>query len=225
MARPQNPKEALNLFLQKELKLDLAKGSVKYTSNPGAIGGFQSSVTLSCLGNQRFVGDICPDKKAAESSAAMKAVANVQRGAGAPPTAGEKKRLKPQAVTGQAVMEGKVEGDIAGQPQSKKAKKMETPSEGADHRDTLKDILSSILKINIETSDVNYVNKPLADGAYQCTAKVPVLPGYESAEIAGEVAVQQKTLAETKKLAIQHAAAQVISTILADDYYRGILEE
>jgi hypothetical protein len=63
-------KQLLVLMLQKKLQKGLTKGAIEYTTQEYPGTGFQTTVAIPADGGACFVGEVAPDKKAAEANAA-----------------------------------------------------------------------------------------------------------------------------------------------------------
>lgn len=73
-AASQTFKSDLNAVCMKILRRVMAKGELVYETN-AVVGGFQSVVTVACLGDEHvYAGEVCQQKREAEQSAAQMAL-------------------------------------------------------------------------------------------------------------------------------------------------------
>jgi len=194
-------KQMLPILLQKKLKTPLTKGAIEYTYAE-ATGGYKCTVTLSCDGGKKFVGQVMKDKGPAASNVAKKAVDVYTK------------------EVGEVTVAKKRKGGATSVPQSKKKRRDAEPSFAK-----LNGLVPKITRKAVTKGDFETTVAEVTGGSgtqYQTTIKVTTLPGYEDTEFTGAPANGKK---ESKNNAAEEACKMIENDSGIQQMITSALEE
>lgn len=160
-------KHKLQIILQKKLGGALKKGSIQYRTTV-VDGGHQCTMTLKCLDDTTFVGDIGSDQKIAEQNAAQKAVELYA------PEIGEievKVREKPRV-----------------RPPKKGAGDSSTDGPDSNPKHALQIVMQKKMGTHVKKGDFVYSTEEV-EGGYQCSLSVGCDEGMS---FVGDVSTEKK---------------------------------
>merc|ERR1712183_483566 len=178
----------------------IGKTDVVYTSTKVATGGYQATVKLACMEDAEFAGDVMPQAKDAEKSAAQQALDHYADVIATLP-ASEKNKNK-RKTPGADGAEGAA---AAAAPHS-------AAHTGA--KAELNVMCSKILKRTMAKSDILYTTNPVAGQGYQATVTMPALPGEWATHVFAGEPSPKKPDAEQSAASMAVAAMKEDSSLM-----------
>lgn len=179
-------------------------------------GGFQTKVTLHCLGGDQFVGECCPDESSSRNAAAKQAV--------------EHNKETIEALTKAGVTVESIQRDCDQyavdpniEPRSKKARltaENGTPKNVAalSNKNTLQGITHQLTKVrDMAKGTIQYTTNKVGD-CFQSTCSIPTLGGPYEAGFEGDICTDSRA-------AEQSAAGMVLANMESDESIQQRLAE
>jgi len=210
-AAGSDPKSELNHFCQRHCKRPIAKGDIVFSCQKFG-DQHQATVALNCISGAEYAGELRPNSKEAEKSAAEQALRAHAADIANLPSAATKRKAAATKPAG-ATTGGEMSGTIA-QPAAKKAKTEGAAADAAANacitpKTQLNTLAMKIAKRALTKGETAYECLQV-EGGYQATAQCSALPGeYATIVWAGNVCA-------TKQAAEQSAAEIALAQLNSD---------